>query len=49
MKVVSIILSVVIAGSLVFWLVREVIGLIKVIKERKKRSKDKNLKKEDTE
>lgn len=49
MKVVSIILSVVFAGALCFWLVCEVIGLIKVIKERKKRSKDKNIKKEETE
>lgn len=42
MKVISIILSVVLALGLVFWLVIEVIGLIKVIKERKrKRSRDK--------
>lgn len=42
MKVISIILSIVLALGLVFWLVTEVIGLVKVIKERKrKRSKDK--------
>lgn len=47
MKVISIILSIVLAGALVFWLVHEVLGLVKVIKERKKRSADKNSKKEE--
>lgn len=44
MKVLSVIVSILLAGGLVFWLVTEVIKLVKLIKLRRQLNNDKKNK-----